>query len=102
MPALKRKQAYEVWLYNSNGDAKSLGAQVLDQNGGFQGQSQDLTEAEIARYRAIDVSLEPVDNDTAHSGTSILRGNLVPVKVSPAKEGEATIVSRALLKPPPG
>ncbi len=33
LPALKRDQAYEVWLYNSQGDAKSLGAQVPAENG---------------------------------------------------------------------
>ena len=30
LPANKDREAYEVWLYNSRGDARSLGAQVTD------------------------------------------------------------------------
>lgn len=101
LPALKENQAYEVWLYNADGDAKSVGAQVLDQNGGLQGQSQDLTKAEIERYRAIDVSLESVDKDTAHSGRSVLRGTLSKLKDATPKQGNAAVVGQAVLKPPP-
>jgi anti-sigma-K factor RskA/sigma-70-like protein len=102
LPALKRRQAYEVWLYNSRGDAKSLGAQVLDQNGGFRGQSQALSREELERYRAVDVSLEPVDSNRAHSGTSVLRGNLTPLRDAQPQQGKAAVVSNALLKPPRG
>lgn len=100
LPALKKQQAYEVWLYNSRTDAKSLGAQVLDQNGGFQGQSTPLTRAEIERFNAVDVSLEPVDNDRSHSGQSVLRGKLSALRDAQPKQGQPAVVSRALLKPP--
>ena len=80
LPRLKRDQAYEVWLYNDQGDAKSLGAQVLDANGTYSGQSAALPRSEIERYRFVDVSREPVDNETAHSGTSVLRGRLQPLR----------------------
>jgi hypothetical protein len=70
----KAKQAYEVWLYNSQTDAKSMGAQVTDQNGTFQGAGQ--LPADFTKYRYIDVSLERVDQNRAHSAISVLRGRL--------------------------
>jgi hypothetical protein len=70
----KARQAYEVWLYNSRTDAKSMGAQVTDQNGTFQGAGQLPTD--FTKYRYIDVSLERVDQNRAHSATSVLRGRL--------------------------
>ncbi|HEY6780075.1 MAG TPA: anti-sigma factor [Thermoleophilaceae bacterium] len=102
LPALKKDQAYEVWLYNSQGDAKSLGAQVLDTNGGFSGQSAVLPRATIEKYHFVDVSREPVDNDTAHSGDSVLRGRLSPIRDASPKGGQAAAVSRAVLTPPRG
>jgi Anti-sigma-K factor rskA/Sigma-70, region 4 len=100
LPRLKRDQAYEVWLYNDQGDAKSLGAQVLDANGAFSGQSASLPRAEIERYRFVDISREPVDNETAHSGTSVLRGRLQPLRSANPKQGQAAPVSNAVLRPP--
>jgi hypothetical protein len=70
----KSRQAYEVWLYNSRTDAKSMGAQVTDQNGTFQGAGQ--LPSDFAKYRYIDVSLERVDQNRAHSADSVLRGRL--------------------------
>ena len=70
----KNRQAYEVWLYNSTGDAKSLGAQVTDKNGTFQGAGPLPSNSE--RYKFIDVSVENVDQNRKHSGNSILRGQL--------------------------
>ena len=37
LPATKEGQAYEVWLYNSPQDAKSMGAQVTDEQGPLPG-----------------------------------------------------------------
>ena len=37
LPANKNREAYEVWLYNDQDDALSLGAQVTDRQGSFQG-----------------------------------------------------------------
>lgn len=102
LPALKKSQAYEVWLYNSQGDAKSVGAQVLDTRGGFSGQSAALPRATIEKYRFVDVSREPVDNDTAHSGDSVLRGELSPLRNANPQPGKPAAVSNAVLKPPTG
>jgi anti-sigma-K factor RskA len=100
LPKLKKDQAYEVWLYNSRGDAKSLGAQGLQANGTFSGQSQTLPRAQIERYKSIDISLEPVDSDAAHSGTSVLRGEISKLRSAQPKQGQAAVVARALLTPP--
>lgn len=70
----KNRQAYEVWLYNSQKDARSMGAQVTDQRGAFQGAGQ--LPADFQKYKFIDVSLEQVDQNRGHSGNSVLRGQL--------------------------
>lgn len=66
-----RNRAYEVWLYDSERDAVSLGAQVTDEQGNFAGR-QELPD-DWRDYRAIDVSREPIDDDESHSGNSVLR-----------------------------
>ncbi len=100
LPALKRNQAYEVWLYNGKGDAQSLGAQVLDQNGALSGQSQAITRDALDKYRFVDISLEAVDDDRGHSDTSVLRGRLAPIRNATPKQGQAAPVSQAVLRPP--
>jgi len=67
----KQNQAYEVWLYNSPQDARSLGAQVTDAQGGFAGRA--VIPANWRDYRFLDVSRETVDRNNAHSGQSVLR-----------------------------
>ena len=69
-----KNQAYEVWLYNSDKDAVSLGAQVTDRNGNYQGAGR--LPAPLDRYKFIDVSLESLDRNAAHSGNSVLRGEI--------------------------
>jgi hypothetical protein len=69
-----KEQAYEVWLYNSDRDAVSLGAQVTDENGNYQGAGR--LPAALEKYKFIDVSLERLDRNTAHSGNSVLRGEV--------------------------
>lgn len=69
-----KEQAYEVWLYNSDKDAVSLGAQVTDENGNYQGAGR--LPAPLDKYKYIDVSLEKLDRNTAHSGQSVLRGEI--------------------------
>jgi anti-sigma-K factor RskA len=69
-----KDQAYEVWLYNSDKDAVSLGAQVTDKNGNYQGAGR--LPAPLDKYKFIDVSLERLDRNTAHSGNSVLRGEI--------------------------
>jgi hypothetical protein len=70
------RQAYEVWLYNSRSDAKSVGAQVTDRQGNYQGAGP--LPADYQKYRYVDVSREPLNSDTKHSGESVLRGRLGP------------------------
>ncbi|HEX8745264.1 MAG TPA: anti-sigma factor [Thermoleophilaceae bacterium] len=69
-----KEEAYEVWLYNSDKDAVSLGAQVTDENGNYQGAGR--LPAPLEKYKYIDVSLEKLDRNTAHSGNSVLRGEI--------------------------
>jgi hypothetical protein len=70
----ERRQAYEVWLYNDDKDAVSLGAQVTDREGNYQGAGR--LPAPLDKYKFIDVSLEQLDRNQAHSGNSILRGEI--------------------------
>ena len=86
----KNRQAYEVWLYNSQNDARSLGPQVTDQNGTFQGAGP--LPANFERYKFIDVSVENVDQNRKHSGNSVLRGRLDQLQAPPAngQNGQTT------------
>jgi hypothetical protein len=95
-----QREAYEVWLYNSPTDAKSLGAQVTDARGGYQG-AGPLPE-DFANYKFIDISREPIDDDGKHSGQSVLRGRIGKVGERPAEvpEGQAAILARVTLAPP--
>jgi anti-sigma-K factor RskA/sigma-70-like protein len=74
----KEGEAYEVWLYNSDKDAASVGAQVTDKQGNYQGAGR--LPADLRKYRYIDVSLEKIDNNAAHSGQSVLRGALADMR----------------------
>jgi hypothetical protein len=61
-------EAYQVWLYNSVGDAISLRR--------FEGTRIELDARlprDPARYRYIDISREPPDGNPNHSGASVLR-----------------------------
>jgi Anti-sigma-K factor rskA len=71
VPRTRQNQAYEVWLYNSPEDARSLGAQITDQQGNFAGRSP--LPANYRDYRFIDISRETVDRNVAHGGQSVLR-----------------------------
>jgi hypothetical protein len=102
LPANKPRQAYEVWLYNSPQDARSLGAQVTDQRGTFQGAGPLPTDYQ--RFQFIDVSLEKIDQNRSHSGNSVLRGKIGTLKTPPAnvKKGQAVILGQIVLTPPKG
>ena len=59
--------AYNAWLYNSVIDARRLG-------GGNRGIALDIeTPADLDRFRFIDISFEPSDGNTNHSGRSVVR-----------------------------
>jgi hypothetical protein len=81
--------AYEVWLYNSPKDAKSIGAQVTDTQGNYQGAGP--LPADFDRYKFLDVSRERIDENTAHSGDSVLRGRVADfAKPPPTSTGGGT------------
>jgi anti-sigma-K factor RskA/sigma-70-like protein len=73
--------AYEVWLYNDQEDAVSIGAQVTDEKGNYVGQGPMPTD--FGNYEFVDISREPIDDDTGHSGDSVLRGKLAEVQAIP-------------------
>jgi anti-sigma factor RsiW len=60
---------YEVWLVGEAGEAFSVGVLAADGEGVW-----SLPAEVAARYRAIDVTLEPADGDPSRSGRSVLRG----------------------------
>jgi hypothetical protein len=100
LPRNRRREAYEVWLYNSPEDARSLGAQVTDQRGTYQGAGPLPTDFE--RFRFIDVSREPIDQNRKHSGQSVLRGRIGKLRAAPAntKRGQAAVLGQVVLTPP--
>jgi anti-sigma-K factor RskA len=102
LPRTQQGQAYEVWLYNTPQDAKSMGAQVTDAQGRFQGAGP--LPSDYSHYQFVDVSLEPIDNNTAHSGKSVLRGKLPKLKKAPAnlKKGQPASLGQVVLLPPQG
>ena len=99
LPPNKRREAYEVWLYNTPQDARSLGAQVTDQRGTYQG-AGPLPD-DFAKYRFIDVSREPIDQNRAHAGQSVLRGRIGKLREGGrARRGQASILGQVVLAPP--
>jgi hypothetical protein len=100
LPPNKNREAYEVWLYNSPKDAKSLGAQVTDSRGTFQGAGP--LPSDYAHFQFVDVSREPIDQNRAHSGDSVLRGKIGKLKTasSGTKKGQAVILGQIVLTPP--
>jgi len=81
LPPSPRRTAYEVWLYNSDGDSQSIGAQVTDKQGRYQGAGP--LPKNFDKFEFIDISREPIDRNAKHSGASILRGPLAPLKGGP-------------------
>ena len=65
----------------------SLGAQQTDQAGIYQGAGP--LPADYEKYKYFDISREKIDRKAAHSGTSILRGEIAvrPAPSSPAAPG---------------
>lgn len=80
--------AYEVWLYNSCKDSKSLGAGKTDEQGSYQGESAAaIAPADLARYRYIDVSREKIDRNVEHVCKSVLRGRIDQAQAAPQAGG---------------
>jgi len=77
----KDREAYEVWLYNSDRDARSLGGQVTDRRGTYQG-ARELPK-DLAKFKFIDLSREKIDENGGHSGDSVLRGRIADFAAPP-------------------
>jgi hypothetical protein len=73
-------EAYEVWLFNSQQDATSMGAQLTDKQGNYQGAGRLPDNYEDYTY--LDISRETVDQNAAHSGDSVLRGRLSDIQAA--------------------
>jgi hypothetical protein len=97
LPPNRQRQAYEVWLYNSPTDAKSLGAQVTNPQGTYQGAGPLPTD--YAKYKYIDVSREPIDQNRGHSKVSVLRGKIPRLKQAKAGSKQAQILGQVVLQP---
>jgi hypothetical protein len=96
-----QREAYEVWLYNSQGDAKTLGGQVTDQQGNYQAIGN--LPADFERYRLIDISREPLDRERSHSGDSVLRGRMPALRAAQAQGDQRTaVLGQSVLAPPGG
>jgi hypothetical protein len=97
----KEREAYEVWLYNSRSDAKTLGGQVTDQQGNYQ--AVGALPDDFENYRFIDVSREPLDQQRGHSGDSVLRGKMPKLRAAKPQAGQkAAVLGQSVLAPAPG
>jgi Anti-sigma-K factor rskA/Sigma-70, region 4 len=100
LPPSDRRTAYGVWLYNSRSDARSIGFTGTDRKGTLQGGA--ALPADFRKYRFIDVSREPINNDRKHSGQSVLRGLLELLK-KPVTQGSGkyrvTLLATIRLRP---
>jgi len=100
LPLNARNEAYEVWLYNSDEDTLSVGAQVANAQGVFQGAKQ-LPDG-YEKYKFVDVSREVVTGPKAHSGNSVLRGSFEEfVEAEPEGGGTAPGQQPAPQQPAP-
>lgn len=97
-----KNTAYQVWLYNSESDRKSLGAQVTDDQGNF-GVSQALP-ADYKNFKFIDMTLSSVKGKQVETGDSVLRG-LLKLRDKPITRGtgknKATLLGQVDLLPLP-
>jgi hypothetical protein len=89
LPNNQKVAAYEVWLYNSNTDARSLGAQYTNAQGVLQGRAP--LPADVGKFKSIDISRELfADKNAGHSNTSLLRGDFSSIKPVQQPGGTST------------
>ncbi|HYH59362.1 MAG TPA: anti-sigma factor [Thermoleophilaceae bacterium] len=81
-------QAYEVWLFNGQDEAQSMGAQLTDRQGNYQGAG--TLPGDYESYEFLDISRESVDQNAAHSGDSVLRGRLSEIQAATEGGGQLT------------
>jgi hypothetical protein len=94
LPNNQKVAAYEVWLYNSNADARSLGAQYTNKQGVLQGRAP--LPADYTKFGAIDISRELfADKNAGHGNDSVLRGNFNTLKPVPQQPPGATTTTPA-------
>ena len=88
LPNSQKAAAYEVWLYNSNKDARSLGAQYTNAQGVLQGRAP--LPADVGKFKSIDISRELFDKNAGHSNNSVLRGDFSSIKPVQQPGGAST------------
>src|SRR3954452_9048401 len=89
LPSNQKVAAYEVWLYNSTSDARSLGAQYTNAQGVLQGRAP--LPADVGKFKSIDISRELfADKNAGHSNTSLLRGDFSSIKPVQQPGGTST------------
>src|SRR3954453_21040812 len=89
LPNNQKVAAYEVWLYNSNTDARSLGAQYTNAQGVLQGRAP--LPADVGKFKSIDISRELfADKNAGHSNASLLRGDFSSIKPVQQPGGTST------------
>jgi hypothetical protein len=97
------RSAYQVWLYNSNTERKSLGAQVTDAQGNLQAGA--TLPSDYRNYKFIDVTNVAVDGQNLRTGRSVLRG-LLQLTDKPVTRGTGknriTLLGQIELLPLPG
>ena len=100
LPASGQSEGYYVWLYNSQGDAKSLGGQVTDQQGNYQAIGN--LPADFSDYKSIDISRQRVaqGSDVKHSGDSVLRGPVPKLREAQAQGNQPAALGQTVLRPP--
>jgi hypothetical protein len=85
LPNTQKVAAYEVWLYNSNRDARSLGAQYTNAQGVLQGRAP--LPNDFSKFRSIDISRELfADKNAGHGNSSVLRGDFANLKPVPQQQ----------------
>jgi Anti-sigma-K factor rskA/Sigma-70, region 4 len=102
LPASGQSEGYYVWLYNSQGDAKSLGGQVTDQQGNYQ--AIGSLPADFRDYKFIDITRQRVAEtaDVKHSGESVLRGPIPRLRQAQAQGNQPAALGQTVLRPPAG
>ncbi|HYN49718.1 MAG TPA: sigma factor-like helix-turn-helix DNA-binding protein [Thermoleophilaceae bacterium] len=98
-----QQSAYQVWLYNSAEDRKSLGATVTDQQGTLR--SGGRLPADYQDYQFIDVTSVAVKGEqNLQTGPSVLRG-LLELRDNPVARGSGkkriTLLAEIRLRPLP-
>ena len=100
------RTAYQVWLYNSEEDRKSLGASVTDQQGNLQ--SVGELPADYQSYKFVDMTSVNVtgqgEDQGFERGPSVLRG-LLEMRKKPVTRGKGeqrtTLLANIRLLPVP-